>query len=175
MPAADFDHATWDAYLGGSDSSQYSSLDQVNKSNVDKLQVAWEFPTGEGQPPLFNPLVAGGRMYVTDGQGQLVALDPATGRQLWRSSFEGRMGVRGTNYWRSADGSDERLFVLAGGMLRAIDAKTGQVIPSFGGDGGIDLRDALPEGSVIRQTRRGYRMKDRLLRPSSVVVSSGSA
>jgi molecular chaperone GrpE len=31
----------------------------------------------------------------------------------------------------------------------------------------------VPEGVVIRQTRRGYRMKDRLLRPSSVVVSSG--
>jgi molecular chaperone GrpE len=31
----------------------------------------------------------------------------------------------------------------------------------------------VPEGIVIRQTRRGYRMKDRLLRPSSVVVSSG--
>ncbi len=33
----------------------------------------------------------------------------------------------------------------------------------------------IPEGVVIRQTRRGYRLKDRLLRPSSVVVSSGSA
>jgi len=33
--------------------------------------------------------------------------------------------------------------------------------------------DKFPEGTVIRQTRRGYRMKDRLLRPSSVVVSSG--
>ena len=31
----------------------------------------------------------------------------------------------------------------------------------------------IPEGAVIRQTRRGYRFKDRLLRPSSVVVSSG--
>ncbi len=32
----------------------------------------------------------------------------------------------------------------------------------------------VPEGTVIRQTRRGYRFKDRLLRPSSVVVSSGA-
>src|SRR6266702_6990162 len=35
--------------------------------------------------------------------------------------------------------------------------------------------DEFPEGTVIRQTRRGYRFKDRLLRPSSVVVSSGPA
>ena len=32
-----------------------------------------------------------------------------------------------------------------------------------------------PEGTVIRQTRRGYRFKDRLLRPARVVVSSGPA
>jgi molecular chaperone GrpE len=35
--------------------------------------------------------------------------------------------------------------------------------------------EEVPEGNVIRQTRRGYKLKDRLLRPSSVVVSSGSA
>ncbi|MDB6148378.1 MAG: grpE [Spartobacteria bacterium] len=35
--------------------------------------------------------------------------------------------------------------------------------------------DQVPENQVIRQTRRGYRFKDRLLRPSSVVVSSGKA
>ena len=35
--------------------------------------------------------------------------------------------------------------------------------------------DEVSEGVIIRQTRRGYRMKDRLLRPSSVVVSSGPA
>jgi molecular chaperone GrpE len=35
--------------------------------------------------------------------------------------------------------------------------------------------DDVPEGTVIRQMRRGYKLKDRLLRPSSVVVSSGAA
>ncbi len=35
--------------------------------------------------------------------------------------------------------------------------------------------DQFPEGTVLRQTRRGYRLKDRLLRPSKVVVSSGPA
>jgi molecular chaperone GrpE len=35
--------------------------------------------------------------------------------------------------------------------------------------------EKVPENNVIRQTRRGYRFKDRLLRPSSVVVSSGAA
>ena len=33
--------------------------------------------------------------------------------------------------------------------------------------------DTVPENHIVRQTRHGYRYKDRLLRPSSVVVSSG--
>ncbi|WP_338240778.1 PQQ-binding-like beta-propeller repeat protein [Aurantiacibacter hainanensis] len=140
---SDYDYAGWDAYLGGGDSSQYSSLDQVNRSNVSQLEIAWEFPTGEGMPPLFNPVVAGGRMYVINGSGQLVALDPATGTQIWESSLEGRIGTRGINYWTDGAG-DERLMVLNNGILRAVDASTGEVIESFGGDGGVDLRDALP-------------------------------
>ncbi|WP_137681769.1 PQQ-binding-like beta-propeller repeat protein [Aurantiacibacter suaedae] len=144
LPVEDFDYAGWDAYLGGADSAQYSSLDQIDRSNVDRLEVAWEYPTGEGQPPRFDPVVAGGRMYVLHGSGQLAALDPATGAELWRSELEGRIGARGVNYWRSDDGMDERLLVINNGMLRAVDAATGQVIEDFGTDGGVDLRDALP-------------------------------
>lgn len=140
---ASFDYEGWDGYLGGGDSSQYSSLDQINRGNVSQLEIAWEFPTGEGAPPLFNPVVAGGRMYVINGAGQLVALDPATGAQLWVSSLEGRIGVRGVNYWTDGAG-DERLMVLNNGVLRAVNAATGEVIASFGTDGGVDLRDALP-------------------------------
>ncbi|MXO64558.1 hypothetical protein [Altericroceibacterium endophyticum] len=73
FPAEDFDYVGWYAYLGGAESAQYSSLDQIDqidRSNVGRLEIAWEFPTGEGQPPRFNPVVAGGRMYVLDGGGR---------------------------------------------------------------------------------------------------------
>ncbi len=147
VPAESFDYVGWDAYLGGAESSQYSALDQINRSNVSQLEVAWEFPTGEGSPPRFNPVVGGGRMYVLAGDGNLVALNPATGAEIWRSDIEGRIGARGINYW--SDGSDERLMVVNNGMLRAIDAKTGQFIAGFGGDGGVDLRDMLrPDGTA---------------------------
>lgn len=144
--AGNFDFVGWDAYLGGSDSSQYSSLNQINKTNVTQLQVAWTYPTGAGQPTHFNPLVAGGRMYVVTGDNKVAALDPATGRELWKSTEAGRMSGRGFNYWRNADGSDERLMMLQDGYLRAMDAKTGQFIASFGTAGKVDMRDALPEG-----------------------------
>ncbi|MCL6250753.1 PQQ-binding-like beta-propeller repeat protein [Altererythrobacter sp. KTW20L] len=144
VPAEDFDYAAWDGYLGGGHSAQYSALDQVNRSNVNQLAVAWTYETGAGQAPLFNPTVGGGRMYVQNGQGKLVALDPATGRELWVSNLEGRVGSRGVNYWESADGREGRLMVLNNGILRAVDAATGQMIPGFGTNGGVDLRDALP-------------------------------
>lgn len=148
LPAEAFDYVGWDGYLGGGESSQYSALDQINKSNVAQLELAWTFPTGEGQPPRFNPVVGGGRMYVLAGDGNLVALDPATGQEIWRSDIEGRIGGRGINYWESADGAEARLMVLHDGMLRAIDAATGRFIDSFGQGGMVDLRTALPEGSV---------------------------
>jgi molecular chaperone GrpE len=57
--------------------------------------------------------------------------------------------------------------------LQPIDA-TGQTFdPNLHEAIAHEPSDKFPEGVVVRQTRRGYRMKDRLLRPSSVVVSSG--
>jgi quinoprotein glucose dehydrogenase len=144
---ASFDHVEWEGYLGGGDSSQYSALDQINKSNVHKLEVAWEFDAG----PLatgsygwrFNPTIVRGVMYVLSDGNHLVALNAATGQEIWRTRFEGRIGQRGINYWESEDGKDRRLFVLNEGILRAVSADTGEVIASFGKDGGVDLRDGL--------------------------------
>jgi quinoprotein glucose dehydrogenase len=45
--------ARWPAYLGGPGSEQYSSLAQINKSNVKQLQVVWTYPTGEKGNYLF--------------------------------------------------------------------------------------------------------------------------
>jgi len=148
LPQEGFDYVGWDGYLGGQESSQFSALDQINKSNVSQLQVAWTYPTGEGQPPRFNPVIGGGLMYVLRGDFNLAALDPATGREVWRSEITGRIGARGINYWESEDGSESRLLMLNDGMLRAMDAKTGKFIDSFGTNGMVDLRTALPEGSA---------------------------
>jgi glucose dehydrogenase len=140
-PSGNFDFEGWDSYLGGADSSQYSSLRQIDKSNVGQLEVAWTFPTTENYT--FNPLVVGNTMYVLAKGRSIVALDAATGRELWAHANEGAVGTRGMNYWRSADGSEERLLYLNAGHLTAIDAKTGETIRSFGTDGRVDLRVGL--------------------------------
>ncbi len=75
--------------------------------------------------------------YFAAKQGSLVAVDAATGKEIWAHSFEtpggrggfgGRGGIsgqRGANYWESKDRSDRRIFVSTGGFLEAIDARTG--------------------------------------------------
>src|SRR5688572_6258107 len=70
LPREPFDYRTWDAYLGGQESSQYTSLNQITKDNVNQLQVAWTYMAGEGQPPLFNPIVADGKMFVLRSDGK---------------------------------------------------------------------------------------------------------
>jgi molecular chaperone GrpE len=57
--------------------------------------------------------------------------------------------------------------------LESVDAVGKQFDPNVHEAIGHEPSDKVPEGHVIRQTRRGYRLKDRLLRPATVVVSSG--
>src|SRR6266850_7505060 len=82
-PAYAQDHSTWRDYGGASDSAQYSSLAQITRSNVSKLQVAWAFPTGDNNKYLFNPIVVDGVMYVLAKSNSIVALDAATGKEIW--------------------------------------------------------------------------------------------
>src|SRR5690606_18053618 len=82
------DYRTWDQYLGGVDSSQYSALDQINKGNVADLEVAWTYDTGQNH--LFNPIVVDGVMYTLGtARATIAALDAATGEEIWTRDHEG--------------------------------------------------------------------------------------
>ena len=134
---------TWSQYLGGADSSQYSSLNQINRSNVKQLAVAWSYQTGDSNQYPFNPLVLDGVIYVQAKNNSLVALDAASGRELWAHPFQGPVTTRGMNYWESKDRSDRRIFTTNAGFLTAIDARSGQTVMSFGDNGRTDLRNGL--------------------------------
>ena len=124
---------TWKSYGGGVDSSQYSSLKEINKTNVAQLQVAWTFQPGAAATT--NPLVVDGIMYVPGGGG-IAALDAATGKQLWVSA--GGTTSRGMNYWESKDRSDRRLVFINQGFIKEINARTGEPIATFGENGRVD-------------------------------------
>ena len=64
LEAAAQNHKQWSDYGGGPDSSHFIALDQINKSNVSQLQVAWVYPTGDSHAYLFNPIVVDNVMYV---------------------------------------------------------------------------------------------------------------
>ena len=84
------------------DSAQYSALKQINRSNVARLKVAWTYPTGDHKQYFFNPIVVDGLMYVLAKNNSIVALDAATGKQIWIHATNPASQMitnRGINYW----------------------------------------------------------------------------
>jgi quinoprotein glucose dehydrogenase len=139
-------HTTWRDYGGSPDGAQYSALHQISRSNVSKLQVAWTYRTGDDRKYAFNPLVVDGVMYVLAKKNSIVALDAATGREVWTHATDPNTTLitnRGINYWESADRSDRRLLFAVNNYLQAVDARTGKLIAQFGTNGLVDLRDGL--------------------------------
>jgi glucose dehydrogenase len=152
----------WRDYAGGADSSRFVAARQLTKENVRRLEVAWTYPGGLSD---FNPLVVRDVVYGRAAGDAFVALDAATGKQLW--IYEGVTGfnVRGVNYWESKDGAERRLIFSANNFLQALDAKTGRLITSFGHDGRVDLRVGLdrdPE-KVNQQSRTPGRVFENLI------------
>ena len=136
------DYHRWQSYLG-TESSQFSAYDQINTGNVAQLKPAWSYETGPGSPDHFQPLVAHGVMYIILHGATLVALEPGTGKELWRKPLQGRAGSRGMNYWESEDGKDRRLLFMNNGMLTAVSAETGDPASGFGDGGKVDIRVGL--------------------------------
>ena len=146
-------YQTWSAFGGDPTNSQYSSLDQINKSNAEQLQVAWTYNTGdhntEGSSQIqTNPLVVGSVLYGVSPQLKLFAVDAATGTEQWvfdpyaQEGTKSVFGVsRGLAYWE--DGEDQRILLGAGAYVYAVDAATGASIETFGNEGRIDLREEL--------------------------------
>jgi quinoprotein glucose dehydrogenase len=144
----------WPTYGGDLASTRYSPLDQINRDNFNKLEVAWRFRTESlGPRPEFNlqstPLMVDGVVYSTAGTRRaVVALDAATGELLWmHSEHEGKRGEtaprqlsgRGLAYW--SDGREARIvYVTPGYQMIALDAKTGIPVQSFGAKGIVDLK-----------------------------------
>src|SRR6185295_5416817 len=114
-----------------------------NKTNVKQLEHVWFYPVpGEALRLVFNPLIVDNVMYVAGTNGAVVALDAASGKQIWSS--EARAPERGIAYWENKDRSDRRLIVTGRNGIREIDARTGEAINSFGDGGSVNMRTGEP-------------------------------
>src|SRR5277367_4458519 len=168
--AEDKPQADWPVYGGQLAQNHYSPLGQINRDNVKDLQVAWTFDTGEKGGFQSSPIIVGGTLYSYTPSQKVIALDAATGKLLWKfdSGIAGTQPDRGLAYWSDGPNGSGGARILAGVMnyLYALDAKTGQPIPSFGENGRIDLRNDLgrdPATVSISLTTPGIVYKDLII------------
>jgi len=155
----------WAAYGGDAGGSRYSPIAQITRANVSRLAPAWSYRTGErgqdardGHKLTFEatPILVDGRLYLATAFGKVIALDPATGRELWtfdpkvdRQGRYSEVTSRGVSAWRDPDaaaGAPCRVRILAGTIdarLIAVDAATGAPCAEFGAGGTVDLRRGL--------------------------------
>jgi quinoprotein glucose dehydrogenase len=139
----------WSNYLGSKERNIYSSLNQINRGNVAKLEVAWTYDTGNEAEYQANNLIVGGVLYTPTATRKVIALNAATGKELWQwdpakeRTGPGSPRQRGLVYWVNETGGEQRLFTAVNGFLFAVDSKTGETIRSFGDHGSINLGSGL--------------------------------
>ena len=172
-------YTTWAVYRGDKGSTGYSALNQINKTNLDKLELAWTYHTGDAREGNrsnieCNPIIVNKMMYVSSPQLKLIALDPASGKEIWKfDPFKKQeaSGVnRGITYW--ADGAnDKRIFFSAGFYVYALNADNGELVSTFGSSGKIDLRIGLgrdPAKLSVWSTSPGIIYKNLLIQGTSL-------
>jgi quinoprotein glucose dehydrogenase len=181
LPLLAQDYSTWRDFGGGPHATQYTSLTQINKSNVSKLQIAWRYKIGENKKYNFNPVIAADRMFVMGAGQSIVCLNASTGAPIWKWDPPANTTAitnRGINYWESKDGKDKRLFIASNHILRAIDATTGREIPTFGNNG-VDLREGLDRDpkllKVLQSLSPGKIFEDLIIVGSATNQGYGSA
>jgi alcohol dehydrogenase (cytochrome c) len=138
--------AVWGVYGGDTANTRYSTLNQVNTSNVGRLKVAWALQLGSLRSQESTPILVGDLLYVTSSHGpkNVFAVDARTGEVKWRYSPEVPAGIEqyaccDVNN-RGVAHANGKIFVgRLDGHLVALDAKTGkelwktQVIDHTGG------------------------------------------
>jgi quinoprotein glucose dehydrogenase len=136
---------TWQRSHGDNSGMRYSSLRQINRDNVTNLQVAWTYHSNDkGNALECNPIIVRDMMFTPTPGDAIVAVNAATGAELWRFKPDGRPAFRGLIYWPGERGAKERVMFCAGKSLYALDPATGQPIAGFG-DGGKTLLPGVAE------------------------------
>ncbi len=150
----------WDHYGNDAGGHRFSSADQITSHNVDQLEVAWQFSTGDapGKPIAIKRSVAEATAILVDDVlvfctpfNAVIALDPASGKERWRFNADisldqrpsNEFVCRGVTHWRESDATascaSRILMGTNDGRLIAIDARTGDSCPNFGQQGQVVL------------------------------------
>ncbi|UBZ05584.1 PQQ-binding-like beta-propeller repeat protein [Salegentibacter mishustinae] len=169
----------WVHYQGGPDRNQYSTLEQINPSNVNQLELAWQFHTKDTGQVQTNPLMVNGMVFGMTATTQPFAVDAATGKLIWRKKSEGMDSYstsRGLSYWE--DGKDQRILYTSGSWLYAVESATGEPIEEFGEGGRVSLKKGLGEVSqerMVISNTPGTIYKDIIVMPLRVSEGADAA
>jgi quinoprotein glucose dehydrogenase len=153
----------WPEYGGTNHALRYSTLNQINRGNVARLQRAWIYRTGDmpdakskdKYSPETTPIKVGDRVYLCSAKNIMIALDAATGKEQWR--FDPKVPdeaipygatCRGVAYYKAANAVDaacaERIVeATLDARLLAVDATTGKPCADFGTNGSVDLGEGM--------------------------------
>ena len=165
LPAQTPAASDWGYYGGDALGQHFSTLDQINRSNVTHLEVAWTYRTGELGSGFVQagkltfeatPVLAFGLLYLETATNVVIALDPQSGRPRWRFDpkvdrmrYYAEATARGVSVWQSGTagaGTPCRRRVFTGTLdarLLALDADSGRLCANFGAAGQVDLTDGV--------------------------------
>ncbi len=145
----------WPAYGGDRGGSGFSPASQITRDNVDQLEQAWVYQTGEGTDLGWfkfqnTPILNGGLLFISTPLNAIIAIDPASGEEVWhydpmlsrnKQRTQGWVS-RGVAYWEDeaastgAACSNRIFFGTLDATLLALDAETGLPCEDFG-EGGV--------------------------------------
>jgi quinoprotein glucose dehydrogenase len=186
-------YTEWRVTGGGKENIRYSTLNQIDTTNVGQLKIAWVYHTRDADTVNHsqiqcNPIIVDGTMYGTSPQLKLLALDASTGAEKWKfdpqaEKVEGNAAIRfnlnnnrGVTYWEEKD--DKRIFYTVGHLLFSIDITSGTPVKSFGDNGKIDLHEGLGRDAkdlYVASTSPGIIYKNLLIIGSRVSEGSDAA
>jgi quinoprotein glucose dehydrogenase len=165
-------NADWPVYGGTEANIKYSKLAQINVHNVATLKEVWRFDSKETGGLETTPIIIGKVLYAYTPQQEVIALDAASGRLLWKFDSQKDFGAdrvasraeRGLSYWQS--GNDRRVLAGISHYVYEINAADGTIIRSFANNGRIDLRENLrgePKSLSVSITSPGAIYKDLII------------
>src|SRR5579864_7372054 len=161
------DAGDWPSHDHDAAGQRYSPLTQLTPANVSRLRPAWTFDTGVTGIQV-TPLAISGMMYVTAGR-DIIALEPETGRVLWKFTAPGTVSRRGVAYRPGDATAPARLFSGAGDKMVAVDAESGKVSTGFGANGYVDLK-----ASVRGDVDGGFSLVSPPIVYKNIVITGGN-
>jgi quinoprotein glucose dehydrogenase len=141
----------WHRNYGNSASNRFSSLKQIQKDNINKLGLAWEYKI---KGDVFNDIqsnviVAEKKIFIPSYNKKIITLDAKTGKFIWEIDLNDYAPRRGMVYLEGIDDQPSKLFFPSYKRLVAVNASNGKYIKTFGDNGIVKLKKPSITAPVI--------------------------